>query len=253
MIDFHCHLDLYPDPQAVITESAKQGIYILAVTTTPKAFEGNLRLVGNSKRIRVAVGLHPELVRDRHQEVELVCQLMRRTSYIGEVGLDGSPMHRESLPTQRAVLQRILSECTRQGGKIISLHSRMAAQAVLDEISLAGNVGEPVLHWFTGNEKELSRAISLGCWFSVGPAMLKNAKGQKLVSLMPPDRILPETDGPLTQSGGKPLSPWDVDLVTRALADLWGMAITDADAQITGNFKEITSSPRVARNFKDRA
>lgn len=249
MIDFHCHLDLYPDPQAVIAESAKQGIYILAVTTTPKAFEGNLRLVCNSNRIRIAVGLHPELVRERHQEVDLVCQLMRETSYVGEVGLDGSPLHRESLLTQQAVLRRILLECARQGGRIISLHSRMAAQAVLDEIDLAGSVGEPVLHWFSGNEKELSRANSLGCWFSVGPTMLTTAKGRRLISLMPPNRVLTETDGPLTQLDGKPLFPWDTKGVTRALADLWGIAINDADARITHNFKAITSSPRVAHKL----
>lgn len=245
MIDFHCHLDLYPDPQAVITKSAKHGIYLLAVTTTPKAFEGNLHFANNSKRVRVAVGLHPELVQERQQEVELLCQLMQKTRYVGEVGLDGSPKHRQSLPAQRAVFKRILSECARQGGRIISLHSRMATQAVLDEITCAGDVGEPVLHWFTGNEEELRRAIAIGCWFSVGPAMLTSARGRRLASLMPPDRVLTETDGPLAQCDGKPLMPWDSERVTRVLADIWGMAITDADARITANFRVITTSPHV--------
>ena len=39
MIDFHCHLDLYPKPSTVIREIAKRGTFVLAVTTTPKAWE----------------------------------------------------------------------------------------------------------------------------------------------------------------------------------------------------------------------
>ena len=40
MIDFHCHLDLYPNPREVAKECAKRGLYVLSVTTTPSAWEG---------------------------------------------------------------------------------------------------------------------------------------------------------------------------------------------------------------------
>ena len=36
--DFHCHIDLLPDPVAVIDRCARDGIVTLAVTTTPKAW-----------------------------------------------------------------------------------------------------------------------------------------------------------------------------------------------------------------------
>src|SRR5687768_17992867 len=38
MIDFHCHLDLYPDHAAAVAECERGRIYTLAVTTTPKAW-----------------------------------------------------------------------------------------------------------------------------------------------------------------------------------------------------------------------
>lgn len=75
MIDTHCHLDLYPKPGTVIAEADKRGMFVIAVTTTPKAFLGNIRMTEGKKRIRVAVGLHPELVAERHREVEDVCKL----------------------------------------------------------------------------------------------------------------------------------------------------------------------------------
>ncbi|MCY4543279.1 MAG: hypothetical protein OXB95_12955 [Rhodobacteraceae bacterium] len=33
MIDFHCHLNLYPDPAEVAERCEKEGIYVLSVTT----------------------------------------------------------------------------------------------------------------------------------------------------------------------------------------------------------------------------
>jgi TatD DNase family protein len=58
MIDFHCHLDLYPEPQVVVRECVLRGIHALAVTTTPSAWQGTSELVSGADRIRVALGLH---------------------------------------------------------------------------------------------------------------------------------------------------------------------------------------------------
>ena len=52
----------------------------------------------------------------------------------------------------------------------MSIHCRYSAKAVLDELE---NIdGTPILHWFSGNKSELKRAISRGCYFSIGPNML---------------------------------------------------------------------------------
>jgi TatD DNase family protein len=211
-------LDLYPKPATVISEAARRGTYVLAMTTTPKAFEGNLRLVGANKRIRVAAGLHPELVSERHLEVGHLLETMKRTRYVGEVGLDGSPDHRTSLPLQREVLGKVLEACQTQGGKIVSLHSRGAATPVLDELGKVGNFGKAILHWFSGNEDECRRAAAMGCWFSVGPAMLTSNRGRRLAVIMPKDRVLLETDGPFGQCRGNTLMPWDSALALPVLA-----------------------------------
>lgn len=39
----------------------------------------------------------------------------------------------------------------------------------------------------------------MGCWFSVGPAMLQGARGTELVARMPRDRVLTESDGPFAR------------------------------------------------------
>src|SRR5438552_1595155 len=91
MIDFHCHLDLYSQPRDVVEECIVRGAYVLAVTTTPSAWEGTSALVAGASRIRVALGLHPELAQERKVELPLFDKLLSRTKYVGEIGLDGSP------------------------------------------------------------------------------------------------------------------------------------------------------------------
>lgn len=243
MIDTHCHLDLYPKPSEVIREAVKRGVYVIAVTTTPLAWEGNLRLVGEASRIRVAVGLHPELVAQRENEVELLCRLVPKSKYVGEVGMDGSPQNRPSLGAQREVLATVLNACRKAGGRVISLHSRLAVTPVLDEIERAGAIGKPILHWFSGTERELQRAVALGCWFSVGPAMLSTRKGRSLLAQMPLERLLTETDGPFGRLGEQSLHPWDVSQCMPELASAFRLSIQDVEALLRQNFRHLVTIP----------
>src|ERR1700683_4097190 len=124
VIDLHCHVDLYPDPHALVAECVARRLYVLSVTTVPSAFEGTAALVPANGRIRTALGLHPELAAARSHELLLFERLMRNTRYIGEIGLDGSREHRATLDVQKSVFADILRLCVRAGGKVLSLHSR---------------------------------------------------------------------------------------------------------------------------------
>ena len=86
------------------------------------------------------------------------------------------------------------------GGRIISIYSRNAANDVLDIIESNVINSIPILHWFSGNMQEVERANTFGCWFSISPAMLLGKKGKNLVSKMPLSKILPETDAPFTEN-----------------------------------------------------
>lgn len=222
MIDLHCHIDLYPDPIAILDEAEARGAFVLAVTTTPKAWRGTRKLVAERKRIRVALGLHPEVVAERHREIELLCALMPEARYIGEVGLDGSPAHRASLDLQVKVFDRVLRECEMLGGRVLTIHSRGAANRVIDAIERHPKAGLPILHWFSGTVRQVERAVSAGCWFSIGPAMMRSAKGRDLAAAMPLDRVLTETDAPFARTGDRPLYPWEATDCLLQLAEIHG-------------------------------
>lgn len=239
LIDFHCHLDLYPDPAAAVATAVERGVYVLSVTTTPSAFAGTRALAPANGRIRTALGLHPELAADRRHEMKLFHRLLPDTGYVGEVGLDGSAPHKGSLPVQTAVLHEILDACAAAGGRTISLHSRQAAGLLLDMLEFEPLAGRFVLHWFSAAPSLVERAARLGCWFSVGSPMMASRSGRAAVAAMPPDRVLPETDGPFGTVGGEPPPPGGGGVIYREYADLAGIDALQAERAMTRNFRRI--------------
>ena len=55
MIDLHCHIDLYANPYEVVRRCREDNIYVLSVTTTPKAWEGTSALARDWKPVAVLV------------------------------------------------------------------------------------------------------------------------------------------------------------------------------------------------------
>lgn len=244
-VDFHCHLDLYPDFPANIQECERAGIATLAVTTTPKAYLRNEELCRSTAHVRAALGLHPQLVAQRADELGLFEKFLPRTRYVGEVGLDAGRQHYGSFTQQTEVFTAILQLCAQAGGKILSVHSIRSAGQVLDlvEKHLPVERGRVVLHWFSGSLSELRRAVELGCYFSANTAMLSTPSGQSTISAIPLDRLLTETDGPFVQICGKPARPGEVVSLTAALANKLRRAPEELRTQLVSNLQCLLAAP----------
>lgn len=241
MIDFHAHLDLYSDPASVVREIDRLGMYVLSVTTTPSAWTQTAAIGKGARRVRTALGLHPQLAHQRFPELLLFDRLFSQAPYIGEIGLDGAPEFKPHWERQLQVFTHILARCSDAGGRVMSIHSRRAATAVLKQLASYPEAGTPILHWFTGTRGELSKAIGQGCWFSVGPAMLATEKGRVIASAMPRDRILTETDGPFAQVEGRAAMPWDASRAVEGLAELWSVGTEDVDSQLKENLRSLST------------
>jgi TatD DNase family protein len=239
VIDFHSHLDLYQNGLVLARETNIRNKFTLVVTTSPRAYTATSRVFAGLENIRVGLGLHPEVAPAKSMELDQLVGGVAGATFIGEIGLDGSPRFRASLEVQERIFRAALAECSRQGGRVISVHSRGAAGRTVELLAQAGSVGLPVLHWFSGGLTELQAATRLGCWFSVGPAMLAGEKGRSLTARMPIDRVLPETDGPFTSDGSTPLMPWDAWRVCGVLADVWSMPVAEVEGQLVTNLNRL--------------
>ena len=149
-VDYHCHLDLYPDYVNQFLACSDKEIATLAVTTTPRAWPKNRELAESSPFVRVGLGFHPQLVAERAAEFPLFKKYFSETRFIGEVGLDASPQHYKSYSEQKEIFEQILNLCASHGDKILSVHSVRATRDVLGLIEkvLPPGRSRVVLHWF---------------------------------------------------------------------------------------------------------
>ncbi|MGH9436314.1 MAG: Qat anti-phage system TatD family nuclease QatD [Candidatus Acidiferrales bacterium] len=241
LVDFHCHLDLFPDPVTAIREAEEAGIHTLTVTTTPRAWPRNVELTNKSRLIRPALGLHPQVVPERAAEISLWEEYLPQARYVGEVGLDAGPHYYSSLDAQKEVFAHILKKCDAAGGKILTVHSVRAAAAVLHLIEehQSSRRCKLVLHWFTGSKSEATRASELGCYFSINAAMLSKERGRDLVCALPADRILTETDAPFTRVNNRPARPSDIGSTLDMLGELRRMTSNEMATIVATNLRTL--------------
>jgi len=241
LVDYHCHLDLYPDHESLFEQCRGSEIEILTVTTTPRAWKKNKELAGECSNIRRGLGLHPQLVAEGLNESPLFESLLSETRFVGEVGLDASPRFYKGFEAQKRSFERVLCCCAEYGGKILSIHSVRTARESLAMIEkfLPSDKGKAILHWFTGSKSEVKRAVELGCFFSVNGEMLKRDSIRASVASMPLDRILTETDGPFTNTNGRPSVPSDVSSTLTGLAFLLQSDFASLRSQIATNLRNL--------------
>lgn len=238
-VDAHCHIDLYTPPKRIVEQAESNHIYTIAVTNAPSVFAHTEALAAGSKYVRPAIGLHPELVHSHKHELSMFQEYLPRTRYVGEIGLDYSTKDADDKSAQRLVLSKVASWVNDFGGKILTVHSRRASADVIS--MLAGIKAKVILHWFSGTNKDLTRAIDCGFYFSVNGAMVQSKAGRLLIDQMPRDRFLTETDGPFTQEGGVAATPKTVKDTVLKIASLWGCSPHNAQTVILQNFKLLLS------------
>ena len=239
MIDLHTHLDLYPNALDILAKVNDTNRFTLAVTTSPRAWIATSKVFKEYENIKVALGLHPEIADKKFNELELLLSSIPNSHFIGEVGIDGSKRFSKFQDKQEIIFERTIRECEKAGGRIISIHSRATASKILSILKKYPDCGAPILHWFSGSVTELKKAIEMKCFFSVNPIMIKSKKGKDLVSRIPPELILPESDGPFTTQNGKPIMPWEAMDICPDLSEIWNKPITDSKEQISRNFEAL--------------
>ncbi len=196
--DMHCHVDLMQSMEEFSKEALEERINLLAMTTTPKAYDIEKKKLSVFSNVQVALGLHPQLVFNRAQELAIVEKYIKTTKFVGEIGLDFNKQFYHSKELQINVFSQIIEWCQRSPMKVISIHSVRSDKDVLDILEKYDSTkhNKCILHWYSGTLKQLDRAIELGCFFSVNEYMLNSANGRSIVQKIPIDRLLLESDAP---------------------------------------------------------
>ena len=230
MIDVHCHFDLAKNPEKYISDNEKKKIITIGMTNLPSHFQMGIGHIKSYKNIRLALGLHPLLAKEHSQEYSKFKQYANETSYIGEVGLDFS---REGYSTKEIQIKsfEFVLDCIKEKQKIISVHSRRAEVEILDMLISKG-INNAIFHWYSGSVSILQKIISAGFFFSINSAMTQSYNGKKIISEIPKELVLTETDFPFIENS-------NINNVYQHLAQLWGESVSEIEHIIDSNIKRI--------------
>lgn len=187
--------------------------------------------------VYAAVGCHPNYAKGWQDAwANWIREIARgiRVVAIGEIGLDN---HWDLAPKadQQASLQRQLDLAIELELPAI-IHCREAYDELLAVLE-SRPVPKLVLHCFSGDRDHMERGLQLGAYFGFdGPITYKSAaQTREIISSMPRERVLIETDSPFLTPAphrGKANRPAYVALVNAMLAQIWGID-AEKSAEIT--------------------
>jgi TatD DNase family protein len=240
LVDSHCHLDALADPTGAISRAERAGVIVVAVTEAPTAFQSLRVRLGSHRVVRPALGAHP-LAAHRLSTFELMLfdREIERTDYVGEVGLDRSTAGRETYGEQRRVFESVLAhpKITR---KVLTVHSRGAEADAITLLERAK--AKAILHWYSGPERLIERALSAGLYFSINQRMLMTRNGRRLIAALPSERLLTETDAPYARARGSIGEPRDVRQIIRGIAALRRCAEVELEQMVFDNMRRLHAS-----------
>ena len=238
-MDAHMHFDLYENRDEILEYIESKKSYTIAVTNLSELFQRYDKKYADKKFVKIALGFHPELVAEYKYQQVLFHQLVDKTRFIGEVGLDFADASDKDKNSQIAVFQNILSWCTNKE-KILSVHSRAASKEVIS--ILDGFNGKVILHWYSGRIMDLETALSRGYYLSVNHQMLESERGRNIVNKLPVDRILIESDAPFTKGMKSKYTLNFNEKIYLYLANRYNQEIDIVKKRIKANFAEVLNS-----------
>ncbi|MBQ9207112.1 MAG: TatD family hydrolase [Treponema sp.] len=239
MIDMHIHLDLYKNAMQMAELVNKNNKFSLCVTTSPRAWGATRKVFERYKNIKVALGLHPQIIIQKQNELELFIDNIRNSVFIGEIGIDGGKEYLSTKSKQIEIFERIIFECNKIGKRVLSIHSKHAEKEIADILLQNENIGSAIMHWYTGNTKVLNKLVDYGCYFSINPMMMYSAKARKNISFIPLRQILIETDGPFGSYKTTLSMPWNQQEFIGFLANTYKLSFVDMQMQLIKNLNEL--------------
>lgn len=240
LIDIHAHLEhkkFEKDLDKVIERAEKSQVTIITSGVNPTTNRISLKIAEKYPGIKLSFGLYPldALAKeiesgeasgfprdtepfDLDSELKWIEKNKDKCIAIGECGLDYNwTKDKENQDKQKEIFDKIVKFAIKLNKPLI-IHSRKAESDALDILE-KNNAGQVVLHCFSGRKSLIQRGIQLGYYFSVPPVITRLQHFQTLVSLVPIEQLLTETDAPyLSPVQGTRNEPANVQVTIEEIA-----------------------------------
>ena len=243
LFDTHLHLDPADDAPALLAAARVAGVmrFLLAATDLADARRYQ-ELAVSEAGVGAAIGVHPNAaLAAESADFAAFRELARQPGIVavGEIGLD---YYRDSSPkeVQRRVFAHFLTLALESGLPAV-VHCREAYADGLDMLREAAAAGlRFVLHSYTGTAADAEQFLALGAYFGFNGIITfpKSDNVRAALAVIPPERILAETDAPYLAPvpyRGRRNQPAYLTEVIRRLALEKGMSYAATTALTTAN------------------
>ena len=218
LINAHDHMDAYRDrlPRA-LQNIEEKGILTLGVAEDPGSYDFVKKLAKDHPLIKKGFGIHPWKVSAK-TSLEGLDSYLEDCDFIGEIGLDSVWAPSSSHPEDQLRVFRFFLEEAQKRSLLSNIHTKGREKEVLEELQRI-RLPRCIIHWYSGPLSLVPAYLDRGAYFTISSDFMDSSLTLKLMDLLPPDRILTETDGPNSLEWVRGEYGWP-DLVEKILACL---------------------------------
>ncbi|MDQ3780240.1 MAG: TatD family hydrolase [Chloroflexota bacterium] len=242
-VDTHAHLDdegFDGDRSAVISRARARGVrQIINVGYQPDRWRTTIALRERDPIFAIMLGIHPQHAQEANpgtlQELRNLL-ITEQAVALGEIGLDysRSPV---DIERQESTLVAQL-ELARSLNLPIVIHQRAAETDLITVLDRFLQLPPLVLHSFDGTSQLADYAIKRNFLVGIGglATRQKSAALREVLSRLPPDRLLLETDSPYLAPAGSAQrrnEPMQIPAIAAALSPLWCLSPEELGATTT--------------------
>ena len=219
MVDSHAHLEELEDLPESLREAKAAGVCgIIAVGMDIESNRKVLQIAAaNPQFVYPALGYHPWQIKKEEVGANLsfIQDHVEKGVALGEIGLDYKIKVKKEL--QWKVFERLL-DIALESNKPVIIHCRYSHQRALESVK-EKKIKHAVFHWYSGPVDLLEEILSMGYFISATPALVYSPPHQEAIKRAPLDRILLETDTPVSYQG-REARPKDVHVSLAEVARL---------------------------------
>jgi len=242
LVDCHAHLEQVDDLTRSLREAKEAGVCgIVAVGMDIESNRRVLQIAGaNARYVYPALGYHPWEIKEEEAEANLsfIRDHVEEGVALGEIGLDYRIKVKKDL--QWIVFGKLL-DIAGEFNKPIIIHCRYSHKRTFEMVK-EKKIEMAVFHWYSGSVDLLEEILSTGYFISATPALVYSPPHQAAIRRAPIERILLETDTPVSYQG-KEVRPKDVVVSLEEVARLKNLDPSTVAKQTTANASRFFGIP----------
>jgi len=230
IIDTHAHIDQLEDLAGALSRASEAAVSdVVAVSVDLDSMKKLVEISGHYQepKIHLGLGIHPGMVKQDTQQAALdfMRSNIQKARAIGETGLDYwyKWVRKDEVERQKQKDSfKVHLDLARESNLPIIIHSRGAWRDCLS-MTLESGVKRALFHWYSGPVDIMDQILEAGYYVSTSPSVAYSPESRKAMAHARLERILIETDSPVTYRDGEASfrsEPKDVIRTWKALAQL---------------------------------